>query len=268
MMRSAFKERLDILRINISNSYQVETAYFANNLGGLLSTLIFTLTYLVFINVIFSNVKTMAGYSKDEMLFLILMGQTTFYLLSSLSMDNNDQMITDVNRGNLDLLLVKPLPTLFYISLRNVNLLAMARDGVIPCVFVVAAIHWQNLTFTPLGNVLGFLALIFGLLAADTVKFLLSIPVFWKGEAQEISGLFYALTSNNFPLEGLQTFMRISFTIIIPVIIGDSVSASIFLGKSPAWPLFGLAVGMGVLCLCIKSLAWRLALRNYSSASS
>lgn len=267
-MLSAFNERINILKINISNSYQLEMAYFANNWAGLLSTLGYTLTYLLFINIVFANIKNMAGYSRDEVLFLTMMGQLSFYILATFSMNNADQLIRDVNRGNLDLILLKPLPTLFYVSLRYINLLSLLRNGGIPVFFIIIAIHWTNLHLTAFSIICGIIAFIFGLIASDTVKFLLSIPVFWKGEAQELSGLYYSLIDDNFPWEGLNPFMRMTFAVLVPVFISVPVATSIFLNKSSILPLLVLAVAVGSICLWIKSYVWKVALRNYTSASS
>lgn len=267
-MLSAFKERLAILRLNIRHSYQLETAYFSNNWAGLVSTMLYTATYLLFIDILFANVKTMAGYSRDEMLFLTLVSQIGFFLMATFSMYNADKMIEDVNRGNLDLILIKPLPSLFYVSTRNINLLGLLRDGGIPAVVVSMVIDWQELSFAPLSLICGAIAFVFGLLAADMVKFLLSIPVFWKGEAQEFSSLFYSLIRYDLPWEGLSSVFRLSLAAIIPILIPVSIATSVFLGKSPPLPLTLFAIGMGIVCLLIKSLAWRWALRNYTSASS
>jgi ABC-type uncharacterized transport system permease subunit len=129
-------------------------------------------------------------------------------------------------------------------------------------------IHWNNLHLTPFSIISGFIAFIFGLIAADTVKFLLSIPVFWKGEAKELSGLFYVLSEPNLPWEGMSNFLRIAFNVVIPTLTSVTVTSSIILNKSPVTPLLIMAIAVGTICIFVKSFAWKLALRNYTSASS
>jgi ABC-2 type transport system permease protein len=266
--KNAFLERVAILKINIRNSYLQETAYFGNNWASVLSTVLYTATYLLFVNVIFSNVQLLAGYNKNEMLFLTLMGQLNYYTLATISLPNADKMIEDVNRGNLDLILVRPVPSLFYVSLRDINLLGFFKVAAIPLLFIASTMDWSALSFSSTTVLLGAVSFIFGIIAGDAVKFLLSLPVFWQGEAQELSTFIYPLTSGNFPWEGLGTGMKIGFGVILPTLISISIASSVFLSKSDPYTLTGWAIAVGSLFLWLKITTWKYALRNYTSASS
>ncbi|MFA5291055.1 MAG: ABC-2 family transporter protein, partial [Candidatus Paceibacterota bacterium] len=109
-----------ILRANLINTFQTETAYFGNNWGNMISTIIYVTVQILFINVIYSRVNTFAGYDKNEMYFLLFIGQFGFYLLWGISEMNNQTLIKDINRGSLDFLLVLPVPSLWYVTFRKI----------------------------------------------------------------------------------------------------------------------------------------------------
>jgi ABC-2 type transport system permease protein len=268
MMLSAFKERMQLLRINLVNSYRQDTAYFWSTWATLLSTLTYTLTYLLFVHVLFANVRTIAGYSQDEVLVFTLIGNLSFYLLFSWSSDNLDLLRNDVNRGDLDLVLTKPLPTLFYISTRHISLLQLLRDAVPPCLILILNIHWSDLAITASSALAGLTVFIAGCLAFHVIQFLLVLPVFWLGESGELAALSYSLSSYDLPYEGFPVTLRRVLTVFLPILISAGLSTSVLLGKSAALPAVAISVAIALVGLVIRQAAWNLALRNYTSASS
>ena len=60
-----------IIKISIKYGLQVETAYTASTIIKIVSTLAWLLTLYAFIDILYSNVDLVAGYSKDDMLLLL-----------------------------------------------------------------------------------------------------------------------------------------------------------------------------------------------------
>ena len=75
--KEAITDRLLILKANTIFTLQKETAYWANNWASVFSTLFYTLTMLLFINVLYANVTLFVGYTKQEMLLFFF---SLFYL--------------------------------------------------------------------------------------------------------------------------------------------------------------------------------------------
>jgi ABC-2 type transport system permease protein len=271
MKRSAFNGllfRLKLLKINAVNTWQIETAYFGDAWGNVLSTVAYTITYLVFISVIYANVTTLAGYTRDEMLFLALIGQLSFYSLYAWSLNNVQDMVADVNDGSFDLMLIKPLPALFYTTFRNITLLSILRDGIPALAFLVLAIHWANIMVTPIDLLLGTITFAAGQIAINGFIFLLAMPVFWFGQASDMLGLAYPFMDVQLPYEGVGRRLRLGLTLLIPALVPASLTASVILHKSNPWWGMGLAAMAAVLLLAAKQWAWKRALLSYTSASS
>lgn len=271
-MLSAFKDsvnvRLRLLWINTVNTWQAETAYFGDTWGNVLSTVMYTLTYLIFIEVIFTNTKILAGYTRNEMLFLLFIIQINFYLIFTWSYNNVVKMVDDVNLGTFDLILIKPLPALYYTSIRNITLISTLRDAVPSLLIIALVINWSQIHVAPIAVVAGISIIICGQIAMNTFFFLLGLPVFWFGQAADLLGLSYSFMSNNLPFEGLGKPLKLALTSLIPCLLASSFAASVMLGRTDTAKGIIYALFIAIGALIIKTFVWRLALRNYTSASS
>jgi hypothetical protein len=113
------KANIKLLKRLIISNWQYETAYFTSNIFATLSPVVYTLSFLLFISVVFQNVSSIAGYSKDEMLFLFFVGQLSFY---SFSFWSEGGVIIEkyVNNGNLDYILTRPVSSIFFVTMHKI----------------------------------------------------------------------------------------------------------------------------------------------------
>ena len=256
------------MRANLINTFQTETAYFGNNWGNMISTIIYVTVQILFINVIYSRVNTFAGYDKNEMYFLLFIGQFGFYLLWGISEMNNQTLIKDINRGSLDFLLVLPVPSLWYVTFRKIPLLSVARDGLPNIIIIFFLIDWSNIHVSLINFILGLIVFVFGQIAWESFNFLLVLPAFWTGEAKQIYSLNYNLRDNNqIPWEGYTPFFQFSLSFFVPTLLLSSIPVSIMLGKASALYLLPFTFFITLMLLMIKKKLWDLALKNYTSAS-
>lgn len=276
MKRSEFKEfireRLDLLQANAVFTFQKETAYWADNWGSVLSTTFYTLSMLVFINVLYSNVSTIVGYTKNDMLLFFLMGQIAFYTTWAISAQNMQEFVQDVNRGDLDLILTKPFPALFYITFKRVRLFSnLFRDGVPPTLAIIIAINWSQFHFSLLNISVAMILIVLGQICMHVLQFISVIPVIWLGESRSIFKLFFDIDTyagKFIPLEGFSGYFRVVFGVLIPVMISASFPTSILLNKSDSVYLLVWAIIVTSAALYMRTVIWRWAIRNYTSASS
>jgi ABC-2 type transport system permease protein len=274
MKGSAFKTkemkyRLQIVKTNIINTFQHETAYFAENWSNLLSTMFYTLALLLFVNVLYANIKTFAGYTRNEMLFLVFIGQLGFYTGWGIFAESIEMLNDDIQKGTLDLVLIKPVPSLFFITFRWFPIVSMVRDSVPTLIIVFSTINWSALTFTVNNILWGIFIFICGQILWHCIRFLLILPAFWFGNARAVYSLSYTLAeTHDLPLEGYSKNLRILFTTVLPIITLAAVSGSVMLGKSNG-PFMALqAFFVTIIFIFIINVLWKLALRNYTSASS
>lgn len=275
MKPSVFKQilsqRLSIFQASCLFAFRKEVAYAGNNWAAIFSTTAYTLSMLLFVHIIFANTKQIAGYSHNEMLFYFLMAQFTYYLNWQFSLVNIYELITDVNKGNLDMVLTKPVPALFYLTSRNIGFFRSFVDSFPPTLAILVSINWSTLNIAPTNLIYGFFIFIFGSIALHVFQFLAALPVFWLGESESIvdlAGYLGAGSGSMIPLEGFSRPLQITFGTILPVIIATAFSTSAILGKISAPFLCLWSFIVAFLAIFIRKAAWNLAIRNYTSASS
>jgi len=262
------KIRFQILGINISNTFNIETAYPAENWANILSTFFYTASYILFLNVIFGNVNSLAGYSYNDMLFFTFVSQLSFYTLFNWSYDNVDALIESIHKGEMDLILTKPLPTLFYIMTRKFSIIRVVRDCVLPLLMIGILIDWSALGLSLISILIGIIIFVCGQWIMHVFQFLLALPAFWQGQSQALLRLSYILTNPNLPLQGLTKFWRIILTTVLPICIVVSGSVSVMIGRSNPKTMVLWALCLALFLTYVRMIAWKKALRAYNSASS
>ena len=263
-------DRLNILLANIQYTFRQETAHWANNWGNIFSTIFYTVSQILFIEVLFSNVKDIAGYSRDQLLLFMFIGQVGFYV-SWVIHGNLDELIVAVNKGSLDALLIRPVPALFYITFKKVKIFSMLRDCIPSMVILGLVINWSSLNLNLANFAAGLAIALMGIVCTHVMHLLATLPVFWLGESSSILELSENIEYNIgkvIPLEGFGKNFKIIFSTIIPVLISAGISTSVALGKSNALTFLGAVFLVTVLALFVRQYAWNKAIMVYTSASS
>ncbi len=265
---SKIKMRLNILRVNTVNTFQGETAYFGNNWGNVCSTFLYTVVQILFVQVLYSQINTFAGYDKNQMYFLLFVSQLGFYTNWTWGEVNHRLLIEDVRRGILDFLLVLPVPSLWYVTFRKIPLLTITRDALPNMVLLAWLVDWAHLPLMAGNVVLAVFIFILGVIAWESFCFLLLLPVFWHGESKQIYSLCFVLRDNeNVPWEGYRPVFQFTFSVIVPTLLMAMIPVSVALGKVDGWPMLGLAVAVTTVFVILKNVFWKIALKNYTSAS-
>ena len=261
--------RIIILWTNIVNTFRRETAYFSQNWSNLFSTVFYTLALIVFIDVLFSNITTLAGYNREEMLFMVFIGQAAYYFGWGIFGINGERLNEDINNGSFDFVLVRPAPPLFFILFRNISIIGTLRDSSANILVILFLINWATLHITLASIILGLITFIAGQIIWQYIRVGLVFPAFWFGNAKSIMSISYELTeTHELPLEGYSTSLRILFTTLIPTIIVSAMAGSVVLNKSNGLLMAGWAVAVAIAASFIFVKAWEFSLKHYSSASS
>ena len=257
--------------MNAKFSARESLAYSLNNWGGLASTVIYMVTYLVFLSAIFGRVKTVAGYSYSEILLFTLISQFNFYLSWIWSITSINKLGEDVKSGALDLVLTKPLPTLWYVTFAKVKLPMLLLEmwpAMLPLFYLIYKNH--DLRISGIGVLWGVIVFVCGHIAIHCMQFVFGLSVFWFIESRSMNSLSYqiAFFGDSVPLEAYPKWFLTLGVSIFPFLFHTALTTSLVLGKTTdtRWVLWAM-VAM-IAFLIIKKKMWNLALRAYSSASS
>ncbi len=269
-MINYLKERLRLIRICITNSWQKDTAYFSDNWGNVLSTVMFTITFVVFMRLLYNRIPSIGGFSYNDMLLLALAGQLAFYWQATIPFQNMQSLAQDVNTGAFDIFLVRPVPHRFFARIRNLNILKVLRDGLPNIILLCILIDWPALSLTWQSVVAGVVVFIVGLSADTAFVMTLALPSLWTGsQSRDIANLFWSSRERtNIPIEGLPVWTRPGAFFVIPAFISASVAVSAFLNRIPLLP----AIIGSIMAACffglLHAVLWRAGLAQYASASS
>ena len=270
--RQKILKRWRILKSNTVYTSRESLAYSANNWGSLISTMSYIATYLVFIEAIFNKTETVASYNQNEMLFLTVIGQTAFLIIHFFSFVNVKEMTELVKTGGMDLLLLKPLPHLFYVSIKKIDLPTTALNlitSVTPPLVYLIIKGGVKLSISNLGT--GIWVAIMGMVCVHCFQFILNLVIFWQAKAKSISRISYDAShwGMDIPFEGFPQLLKTIFLTIIPSLIPVGLAVSIMLGKNSfgwQWGVYSTLVT--IIFVFLKSKMWQRALLVYQSASS
>ncbi len=250
-------------RINLMKSM----AYRGNFFLGMLLVCIESLTTLFTIKIVFNHIGSIAGWSFQDMLVLsgvFMITNSLAWLFYKASIGDLDRLI---NRGELDMYLVKPVDTQFMISIHNLDIEDGAR-GIVGLALIAFGMQGSHVTELFRAIPLFLITLILGQVVIYSISLAVKTVSFksiqgWATNA--IAWRFHELA--RYPTDIYQGILRILYTFIFPLAFIATVPTKALLGTITL-PLivgsFAAAIGTFTACRCI----WKWALRSYTSASS
>lgn len=231
----------------------------------------FTLFWVLFgfidISIIFGHVHSIAGWTYQE--FLIIYG--IILIIRSVNRGivapNINEFTEQINNGQLDLYLVKPISPLFLISIKKMNLEQIIRF-LVACFFTGIIITNLKIALSPI--------LIFIFICSVILSIILMFALFWTYSFQTF---FF---EKNYAIENIQDNMLYSasrpnviyppnlqkiFLSIIPLAYFAYIPTALLLKKIPFYYfIFHLLITICFIFLYQK--VWNFSIKHYSSASS
>lgn len=193
-------------------------------------------------------------------IFTLLQG-----ISSTLLVPNLNRIVTQVQEGTLDFVLLKPISSQFWLSTR-----AISPWGIPDVLAGIAVIAYA-------GNHLGIgfraylfslLPLVCGVLSLYSLWFMLGATSIWFVKIYNVTEVLRGLLdAGRFPIVAYPAAYRFFFTFVIPVAFLTTVPAEAMLDRiSGGWLLATAALAIALLYLSHQF--WQFALRFYTSASS
>lgn len=257
---------LRIYGIQIKNNWIREAVYRSNFLTSVSVDLIWIGVEFTLFTVIYSNVSMLAGWSKEQVFFFLGIFFASDALFTTLFQKNFWDFSNLVNRGELDILLTKPIHPLF---------LALTRYMNITAIFNLALGLAITLRYAgPAGFEGGWRWLLLpawlmvGVMIALLVRFSFSIWVFWTERSWALSRLYYqffALATKPDTLYPI-TIRYLILTALPFAFIGSVPARALLHGLS--WREYLILGAVLSAFLLMNSILWRAGLRRYQSASS
>jgi ABC-2 type transport system permease protein len=255
---------LKLIRINLMSQLE----YRANFITGLMMEGGYLLAKIMYVIVVYSAGKNIAGFTPDEILVFIgtFVAITGFY--AGLFMMNLFQLTWLVKDGSFDLLLTKPVSTQFLATFRRSDLALFSLDLVAGIVMVGIGFHRLGFGFDAV-RIAGWS--LFAASGAAVGYALWLIPmtlVFRIVKADALAGLCDAFWDfNNVPMVVYNRVGQAFGIFLIPVFVVTNFPALFALGRmTPLLFVWGLAAPF--LFGFLASRLWKSALRHYASGGN
>ncbi len=222
---------------------------------------------LAFFWVIYKHSPFMGGWNFDQALVFAAGVFLNDALHMTLFSNNLWWFPVFVNKGDLDYYLVRPVSSLFFLSLRD-----FAANSFINLLIAVTILVWALTRYPePLGVERVTLycgLLLLGVFLGYVLNFLFLVPVFWMHNASGLRETYFGLGQLSGRPDGIFTgWVRRLLTSLLPfALIISFPTRALFDAEVGSVVLQMLAVTGGLFGVLL--LLWRFGLRAYASASS
>lgn len=260
------KKYLSLYRIQIKNNYIREAVYRTNFITAVLVDLIWIFVELLLFSVIYANTPTLAGWTQDQTFFFLGVFFTSDAIFSTF-FQRNFWLFSDlVNKGELDILLTKPINPLFMALTRYINLTSLFNVFLGLIILIRYAdgagfsggLNWLWLPFWVL----------FGVLIQILLRFTFSVCVFWTDRSWAVARLYYQFFQMATKPDALYPIMlRYTLLTILPfALIAALPTRALLFGLTLHEVL--ICIGVVIFFYLLNAMLWKRGLKRYQSASS
>jgi ABC-2 type transport system permease protein len=221
---------------------------------------------------VFAKFRTVNGWTWAEVVFLYGLGNLAYSLMRIVGsqLDDFDRYIV---RGELDTVLTKPVPSLFYILASRVELINLSRALTSVAIFVVA-FHLTHIRWTLSVALFTLITILSGMVIMFALMLISATAALWTTKSGKLTDLLITATKEAaaFPISIYPLAVRLLLTFILPVAFVTYYPAQRLLQKGeflgmPEPFQFGAPV-VALVMLCVSYLLWCSGLRRYHSTGS
>jgi ABC-2 type transport system permease protein len=220
-----------------------------------------------FFVVLFEHTTLLGGWSREQV-FVFAAGLFFSDAVRMTVFSNNTWWFPIlVNQGGLDHYLVRPVSTLFFLSLRDFAANSFLNLVMATGILVAVLLHYPGPI--TVGSALAYvLLLLLGCVIQYCLHFLFLIPVFWTHSAHGFNETFFLFERyTGRPHEVFTGWVRRILVSVLPFALIVSFPAQALFEGFPARILLHMtAVAAAAFALMV--FVWKKGLRAYSSASS
>ena len=256
---------LRTLRLFWSTSLAAEMEYRANFTLAALTSLGSLTGGLFTLDLFYRNGANLGGWSREEALivfalFTLLTGFSSVILSPNLS-----RIVEHVHRGTLDFVLLKPVDSQFWVSLRNASPWGLPDILLGLGLLIYAGVATDA---PPVAMLMGVVPVLLALVVLYSLWFVFGSLAIWYVKIWNVTEVLRGLLeAGRFPIAAFPAGVRVFFTVVVPVAFLTSVPAELMIGRGSAtWLAAEAAIAAGLFLF--TRWFWRFALRYYTSASS
>jgi len=222
---------------------------------------------LIPILLLYSYTDEVRGWSQADVIVLLGMHGAMTGLLSMFVGRNMWAMTDYVTRGELDLLLIRPVNIQFHVTTRWIR---PDQAFNVATGLIVAGVGIARGSATPgaLDLVQATVVFLAGFVLVACVWSALSYMAFWTHSVSTVIMFFQdVMQAGRYPVTFFPGAMRVLLTAVVPLAFATTFPAQAITSGISWWLMSG-SVAFAIVAVALLRLLWHFAIRRYSSASS
>lgn len=248
-------------------SWMESTEYRLNFVVWVLVETGWTIMDLVMFKALLSNINSMGGWTFPQVLILVGVYRMMGLLVWGWMFHSFSKIPTLISKGNLDLVLTKPMNSQFLVSVSKYSFTSFSSliGGFI---YVLVGLHMLQYYPTFPQIILTLLALVVSTALMYGLYFSTVALSLYVERLNNIFHIFlHAFDSSRFPAEIFPVFLQRLLTTVLPIAVMITIPAGLLISKFNYIDLIKLSI-LAVLFVGLSIFIWHNGLRRYSSASS
>ncbi|CAN5402654.1 ABC transporter permease [soil metagenome] len=261
-----FTKYLGLFRSFFKASLMSELEYRFNIGARIVTDVIWYAAQLSVFEVLFRHTSSLNGWSLGETRVFMGILFVTDALYMMLFSENLDRMGDKVRKGDLDLLLVKPVNSQWMLSFQKVSVAYIGNFFLAWCWLIWALSRIPNFEWSSLFWLT--LTVPVSITIIYSIRFMTSATALFFTRADAVNYIWYQVYRLGTRPHGFYpVVLRFAVLTILPIAFLASVPAQVILGKmGPLVLIWGFLVG--AVLIKLSTAVWRRGLKAYSSASS
>ena len=248
-------------------SLAAELEYKTNILIDLATAILSLVGSIFLLSIFFQNRGDIAGWKFEQALII----QSIYTLLNGVTNTwfnpNLTEIVKHIREGTLDFVLLKPIDSQFFISLKKITPSGFL-EIILGFCLLLYSIKINSISININFLFLCLITLLCSIFILYSLWFFISTTTIWfvkTWNATEVLRSF--LYIGRFPLASFSLSLRIFFSIFIPIAFITTIPSEVFLGFSQPWEIF-LEIFIAGIFIFTSRKFWLYALKFYTSASS
>ncbi len=261
------KKYLKVYMKFLYTSLASELEYKTNILIDFITAILSLIGSIFLLTIFFQNSENIGGWKFDQALIIqgiytILNGITNTWFNPNLT-----EIVKYIREGTLDFILLKPVDTQFFISLKKITPSGLL-EVLLGLALLIYCVGINQIDLNVNFLVTCSITMICSISILYSLWFFISTTTIWfvkTWNATEVLRSF--LYIGRFPLNSFSFSLRIFFSIFIPIAFITSIPSEAFLGIAQIWKIL-LELIITFIFLLASRKFWFYALKFYTSASS
>jgi len=272
-MFAAIKQIQFNLSIYLAYAFQnlkVKLSYPWDFFANLIGTFAYGVMNVLFLWVLLSKTTDIVGWTFPELVFLYGMGELCFGMFAlfffHMSMRLSEHYIVE---GNLDRLLMRPIPPLMQLMMENLDLF-----DIVVLIKGAVLVGWAWSQMPDLFTVGNVLALILGVGIGSAVYMGIFLAVgsvsFWMPNRGRLMMPIFSLNDvSRYPITIYPLGIRIFFSYVIPFAFAAFYPTVWVLRSGPmAWQVLAASGGIAIVTIAVGYTIFRFGLARYESTGT